>query len=154
MGGEDGFVKILADGHIMYQKMSKTYGSVFTPKRRSHKYNFCGLPLPSQVAFECIELFAGKARLTSAQRLSGRSAVKLDLNYLGKDAEGRQVMDITTPEGMALLGFYGERFSSVSKHVILFLRTVRSISWVHFLNDSLNPDSLFKPYFVETQKDF
>ena len=89
MGGEDGFVKILADGHIMYQKMSKTYGSVFTPKRRSHKYNFCGLPLPSQVAFECIELFAGKARLTSAQRLSGWSAVKLDLNYLGKDAEGR-----------------------------------------------------------------
>ena len=30
--------------------------------------------------------------------------MKLDLNYLGPDAKGRQVMDITTPEGMALLG--------------------------------------------------
>ena len=41
--------------------------------------------------------------------------MKLDLNYLGKDAKGRQVMDITTPEGMALLGLYGERFQFVFK---------------------------------------
>lgn len=57
-----------------------------------------------QDTFQCIEFFAGKARLTSAQRLAGRCAVKLDIDYLGEDNRGQRVMDITTPEGLAFLG--------------------------------------------------
>ena len=35
--------------------------------------------------------------------MAGRSALKLDIEYLPADKNGRRVMDITTPEGMAYL---------------------------------------------------
>ncbi|CAK9102751.1 unnamed protein product [Durusdinium trenchii] len=52
--------------------------------------------------FQCIEFFAGKGELSRTQKLSGKSAVRLDLEYMDANHKGRNVMNILTPEGMAL----------------------------------------------------
>ncbi|CAK9089218.1 Uncharacterized protein SCF082_LOCUS42105 [Durusdinium trenchii] len=53
--------------------------------------------------FQCIEFFAGKGELSRTQKLSGKSAVRLDLEYMDANHKGRNVMNILTPEGMAVI---------------------------------------------------
>ena len=54
--------------------------------------------------FECIDFFAGRAMLTKTQQWSGKRAIRFDILYQKENIKGRNVMDITTNEGMGFLG--------------------------------------------------
>lgn len=70
---------------------------------RCHHFRF--FLIASQDTFQCIEFFAGKGELSRTQKLSGKSAVRLDLEYMDANHKGRNVMNILTPEGMAFLDY-------------------------------------------------
>ena len=61
--------------------------------------------MAAEDCFECYEFFAGRALLTKTQQWSGKRAIRFDLLYQKENIKGRNVMDITTTEGMGFPGF-------------------------------------------------